>query len=151
MLRKIILSLIIITLCLPLIAYDTGKSPGKAAFYSFIIPGGGQYYNESNWKTLFWGGSEIGFIALTSYHHNKFLDYKEKRENASNLEEWAKWNKEAGDQLHKRNNGFWWLGSTLILSMMDAYVDASLYNYEEENQKLKLQFNLNYLGIQYNF
>jgi hypothetical protein len=151
MLKKVILCLIIASFCFSLLAYDTGKSPSKAALYSFLIPGGGQYYNESTWKSILWGGSELGFIALTSYHHNKFLDYKDKRNNASNQEEWAKWNKEAGDQLHKRNNGFWWLGSTLILSMMDAYVDAALFDFAEEKQKLELQFNLNYLGLQFNF
>ncbi len=151
MVKKILMSLVILIFSYPIFAYDTGKSPGKAALYSFIIPGGGQYYNESTWKTVLWGGSEIGFIVLTSYHHNKFLDYKDKRNKASNPQEWAKWDREAGDQLHKRNNGFWWLGSTLILSMLDAYVDAALYNFDDEDQKLKVQFNLNYLGLEYNF
>lgn len=151
MLRKIIIALIILMLSLSLYAYDTGKSPTKATLYSFIAPGGGQYYNEAPWKALFWGGSEIGFIALTSYHQNKFNDYKDKRDQATTTEEWAKWDKEAGDQIHKRNNGFWWLGSTIILSMMDAYVDAALFNYEEEDNKLKLQFTHNYLGLQFNF
>ena len=33
----------------------TGK-PGKAAFYSLIFPGGGQYYNRRYWKVpLVWG------------------------------------------------------------------------------------------------
>jgi len=151
MLRKIILPLIVLTLCAPLVSYETGKTPTKAALYSFLLPGGGQYYNESYWKTLLWGGSECGFIALTSYHHSKFNEYKDKRANAVDQTEWKKWNRKAGDQLHKRNNGFWWLGSTLILSMMDAYVDASLFNYDEEEQKLDLKFSGSYLGVEYRF
>lgn len=151
MLKKITLILLISILTLSLFSYETGKNPSKAALYSFFIPGGGQYYNESYWKTAFWGGAEIGFIALTSYHHNKFLEYKDKRANTTDPEEWKKLDSKAGDQLHKRNNGFWWLGSTIILSVMDAYVDAALFDYEEEDKKLNLQFGANYLGIEFKF
>ncbi len=151
MFKRAIILLIIFLSLLPLLAYETGKEPAKAALYSFLIPGGGQYYNESIWKTFFWGGSEVGFIALTSYHQSKFNEYKDKRDKTSDLIEWKKWDKKAGDQLHKRNNGFWWLGSTLVLSMMDAYVDAALFNYDEEENKLKLKFSHNYLGLEFNF
>lgn len=151
MLNKLTLIILVLIFTLSLFSYETGKSPSKAALYSFLIPGGGQYYNESTWKTIFWGGSEVGFIALTSYHHNRFKDYKDKRAKAEDLTEWEKWDREAENQLHKRNNGFWWLGSTVILSMMDAYVDAALFNYDEEDKKLKLQFDYNYLGIEFKF
>lgn len=151
MLRKIFLLLLILLISLSLFSYETGKSPSKAALYSFVLPGGGQYYNEAYLKTLFWGGSEIGFITLTAYHHSKFNDYKDKRTQAISSEEWKKWDKKAGDQLHKRNNGFWWLGSTIILSMVDAYVDASLFDYDVEKKKLDLQFSQNYLGLEFRF
>lgn len=151
MLKKLTLIILGLIFTFSIFAYETGKNPSKAALYSFLIPGGGQYYNESSWKTIFWGGSEIGFIALTSYHHNKFKDYKDKRTKAEDLTEWKKWDREAENQLHKRNNGFWWLGSTVILSIIDAYVDASLYNFDEEEKKLKLQFSHNYLGLEFKF
>lgn len=151
MLKRLIVPILTLLFSISLFAYETGKSPNKASLYSFIVPGGGQYYNESPWKTILWGGSEIGFIALTSYHQSRFNDYKDKRDNSTNLDDWNKWDREAGDQLHKRNNGFWWLGSTLILSMLDAYVDASLFDYEEEEKKLNLQFSTNYLGLQFKF
>jgi len=35
--------------------------------------------------------------------------------------------------------------------VLDAYVDAALYDYEEEEKKLNLQFNANYLGIEFKF
>ncbi len=151
MFKRILNPILILLFSISLYSYDTGKSPSKAAFYSFIVPGGGQYYNEAPWKSLLWGGSELGFIALTSYHQNKFNEYKDKRSKATTTEDWKKWDKKAGDEIHKRNNGFWWLGSTVILSMMDAYVDAALFNYEEEDNKLKIQFSLNYFGLQFRF
>ncbi len=151
MLKRSFLLILILGFSISLFSYDTGKSPSKAAFYSFIVPGGGQYYNESPWKSVLWGGSEVGFIALTTYHHSKFKDYKDKRAKATTTEEWNKWDREASDQLHKRNNGFWWLGSTITLSMMDAFVDAALFNYDEEEKKLNLQFTYNYLGLQFKF
>lgn len=149
--RKYCLTLIIALLFVSGFAYETGKSPGKAALYSFFIPGGGQYYNEAPWKALFWGGTEVGFIALTAYHQKEFNNCKDHRSKATNEADWTKWNKKAGDELRNRNNGFWWLGGTIILSVMDAYVDAALFNYEEEERKLNLDFSYNYLGLEFRF
>ena len=149
--KRILLPILILILTLPLLSYETGKNPKKAALYSFVIPGGGQYYNESIWKTALWSGAEVGFIALSTYHHTKFNDYKDKRDKATNDADWKHWNSEASDQLSKRNNGFWWLGSTVILSVIDAYVDAAMFNYDEEKEALELQFSYNYVGLQFKF
>lgn len=149
--RRVILVLLILLLVVSSFAYDTGKNPKKAALYSFLIPGGGQYYNEAPWKVLFWGGTEVGFIALAAYHQKEFSKCQDKRGSAIEPEVWTKWNKKAGDERRNRNNMFWWLGGTIVFSMMDAYVDAALFNYEAEERKLNLDFSYNYLGLEFKF
>lgn len=149
--KKLSLILIILLVAISSFAYETGKSPKRAALYSLFIPGGGQYYNEAPWKTLLWGGTEVGFIALATYHQKEFNKCQDNRNSAIDQEVWAKWNKKAGDERRNRNNMFWWLGGTIIFSMMDAYVDAALFNYEEEERKLNLDFSYNYLGLEFKF
>jgi hypothetical protein len=44
------------------------KSVGKAALYSAVLPGAGQYYNGSIWKTILFAGIEVA--AWTAYFVN---------------------------------------------------------------------------------
>ncbi len=155
MIKRLIIILFSLLLCSQIFSedktYDSGRDPNKAALYSLMIPGGGQYYNDNYYKTAFWGSAEVGFIALTLYHNSLVNDYKDKRSNASSQDQWDKWNYEVGDQLEKRNNGLWWLGGTLILSIVDAYVDAALFNYDQEKERINLELNYNYIGLNYKF
>ena len=41
------------------------KSVGRAALYSAVLPGAGQYYNGSIWKTILFAGIEVA--AWTAY------------------------------------------------------------------------------------
>lgn len=54
----------------------TGK-PGKAAFYSLLIPGGGQYYNQRYWKiplVLAAEGGAIYWLVFNSQKLNTWQD-----------------------------------------------------------------------------
>ena len=51
----------------------------------------------------------------------------------------------------KFNNDLWWIGITAGLSVIDAYVDAHLYNFESEKQKILLHFSENGVVLQYKF
>jgi hypothetical protein len=50
--------------------------PSRAALYSTIIPGAGQFYNKSYWKIpiIYAGGAAIGFFFLDN--HKKYLLYR---------------------------------------------------------------------------
>ena len=48
-------------------------------------------------------------------------------------------------------NDIWWLGITAGLSMLDAYVDAHLSDFESEKEKIRLRFSGDALLLQYNF
>ena len=54
------------------VAYATGKNPGRAAWLSTIIPGGGQFYNGQAWKGLLLGGIEGFLIGATAYKVNDY-------------------------------------------------------------------------------
>jgi hypothetical protein len=85
---------------------------------SLAVPGWGQFYNGKYWKAALAFGAESGLIATAVY-----------------------WNQQAvqappnsNDRLFYRNNrntAVWFLAGTILLSMLDAYVDAHLFDFDE--------------------
>jgi len=123
------------------------KVPMKAAALSIFIPAGGQFYNESYWKASGVFVLEGSLIGLAIYHHLKSEDYFKISKNNSNpyyYDQYVKF-------YNKRQSDFWWLGTVIFLSTIDAYVDAHLFNFEENKKKIHLKFEDNMLSLQYNF
>ena len=136
------------------------KSPTTALYYS-IIPGLGQYYVESYWKApLFFGGA-ASLTGLMIYFNNEFISDRDKIETMLNpysnqytsennvvrsnekhislenftydkseftyLKNRREFNRDNRDRM-----GFF-LGVLYLVSAVDAYVDANLYNFNVDN------------------
>jgi Family of unknown function (DUF5683) len=123
------------------------KVPMKAAALSMFIPAGGQFYNESYWKASGVLALEGSLIGLAIYHHLKAEDYYKKFEPNSSPFYYSQYVK----FYNKRQSDFWWLGTVIFLSTIDAYVDAHLFNFEENKNRIHLKFEDNMLSLQYNF
>lgn len=99
--------------------------------FSAVVPGAGQAYNESYWKVPI----VLGFGAYFSYHwldnHRLYRDYRDlyqqslasgtPNENYRRVREFYK------DQ---RDTFTWYLAILYVLNVVDAYVDASLYDFD---------------------
>ena len=98
---------------------DWQPSPAGAAIRSLIFPGWGQIYARQPLKAVIYGGIEQGFM-YGVYHEHKLYQY----------------NKSIGDDgaadfyRNNRNRMGWYLTAALIVSVMDAYVEAHLYNFD---------------------
>jgi len=121
-----------------------GKSTTIATLASMVAPGFGQIYNKSYWKApVVWG---FGYYFYSVYKNQNDL-YKETRRNyeqnlaaadtASDpaqkdlLNKLARYYKDNRDFYKNQRNEFgWYLLITYILNVLDAYVDAALYNFE---------------------
>ncbi|MBN1558981.1 hypothetical protein JW998_01935 [candidate division KSB1 bacterium] len=96
---------------------SAAKNPTGAMLRSIFLPGWGQFYNGKWFKGIIIGGAEIGLVA-----------------NAIVLNRWAQ---EAATEeeflyyIDNRNLSFWLLGATILYSMVDAYVDAHLFGFDE--------------------
>ena len=110
-----------------------GKSTTIATFASLIAPGTGQLYNESYWKApIVWG---LGYYFYSVYKDQDNL-YKKYRSmydttiTTSNPE--GKTNIRGVRDFYKnqRNEFGWYLVITYVLNVLDAYVDAALYNFD---------------------
>lgn len=110
-----------------------GKSTTIAMLASMVAPGTGQIYNESYWKApVIWG---VGYYFYSVYRNQDGL-YKDFRMQYDTSITAATPN--GNTQLrtlrdfHKgqRNLFGWYMVITYALNILDAYVDAALYNFE---------------------
>jgi len=104
------------------------KSPWGAVARSAILPGLGQFYNESYWKIpVIWGVSAL-FISGWVYNNNLYNDYKDLFiENGNNT--YLSYRDFYRDQ---RDNFTIYLVLLYMLNLVDAYVDAHLYDFTVE-------------------
>jgi len=109
------------------------KSTTIAMVSSMVLPGVGQIYNESYWKApVVWG---FGYYFYSVYR-NQDDKYKVSRFQYDTSITVANPNGDA--QLrslrdfykNQRNEFGWYLAITYVLNVLDAYVDAALYNFE---------------------
>jgi hypothetical protein len=111
---------------------DTRHSPGKVALISAVLPGYGQIYNGSAWKLPVYYGL-MGYFAWNAIDNaDKYAEYRDQYLVNPDPAIAAK----RDDYRKKRNTQVALLVATYALGIVDAYVDAHLYDFDrvmEEN------------------
>lgn len=129
----------------------SASNPTKAMLYSAFIPGGGQVYNQAYAKAGLVIGLQGYLVASTLHHDKKADDYKRKADNSTDPYLTQLFSERADEHKERRTSNIWWIGVTAALSVLDAYVDAHLADFEQEKSKLHLRFDPETIGIQYRF
>jgi hypothetical protein len=128
------------------------KSPTGAMLRSALLPGWGQIYNGSYWKApVIW--SLIGYFAYVWTSTNSYYqDYRELYKKSLNQSP-------NGDQTYLRYREFYrderdlftfYIGLTYFLNIIDAYVDAHLFDFDaqfkfnKQTETLRLNFQVNF-------
>lgn len=114
------------------IKFEMKKSPWKAVLLSAVLPGLGQFYNESYWKlpiVAVVGGS----LAYYFFHNNSlYLDYRDLYASSQTAEN------PYGDERYKRlresyrdsrDQNLLYFMMFYLVNLADAYVDAHLYDF----------------------
>jgi len=108
------------------------KSPLGAMIRSGLVPGWGQLYNEQYLKSglvFLLEGLLIGGAVVE--HRRSEDDRREwKDPTKSDQEREAAWSRYSR-RIDKRNTYLWYLAGVKFLSIVDAYVDAHLYRFDE--------------------
>ena len=92
------------------------KSPRTALIRSALFPGWGQWYNGQKIKAILVLGGEATLIGYSIFYHNKA---------ARSTEAYQR------DYYEYNGNRFiWWLAGLHVLSILDAYVDAHLWDFD---------------------
>jgi len=89
------------------------KSPWGAVIRSAILPGWGQIYNEQYAKSVIALAANGLLIYQIHHYHQRWRDMKNEADRS------------------KRNLFTWYFSLTYILTMVDSYVDAYLFKFDE--------------------
>ncbi|MCK9178601.1 MAG: DUF5683 domain-containing protein [Candidatus Cloacimonadaceae bacterium] len=126
-------------------------NPTHAMLYSAFIPGGGQVYNKAYVKAAVVVGLQSYLIGTAVYHDSKVQDFKDKASSSSDVYLTEYYRQRADEYQQKRTSDIWWIGITAALSVIDAYVDAHLADFESQKSKLRLRFEDEKIAIQIRF
>lgn len=84
---------------------------------SLFFPGWGQFYNEQYLKSVIVFSGVTFFVVQAVRFNRKAADA-------------PAGSAQRASYIDKRNLQFWFIGATTLLSMVDAYVDALLYDFD---------------------
>lgn len=131
------------------------KDPWKAVGFSAILPGAGQYYNESYWKIPVILGLGGYFVYELVKNNNSYLDYKEQYSNSQTPEnpEGDLYTKSLRDFYRDQRDDFIIYSVILyVVNLIDAYVDAQLYDFDVSDKlKISLSGKKQSVGFNVNF
>ncbi|GBD90670.1 hypothetical protein BMS3Abin04_01387 [bacterium BMS3Abin04] len=114
------------------------KSPWGAVLRSAILPGWGQFYNHSYWKIpVIWGGTAALIYGWVD-RNNLTVKYRDLYNQSliqdpqgnSGLKELREFYK------NQRNAFAVFIGLTYFLNLVDAYVDAHLFDFDVTDDNL---------------
>lgn len=150
MVKKVSLLMLMIA-CAAGLAGQAYKQPYRAMLYSAAFPGGGQIYNGKYLKAGLVAGIQGYLIYAAVRNDSRRQDFRELAETASSPGDQALYEARSRDYRDRLNNDIWWIGITAGLSMIDAYVDAHLHDFESEKEKVRLRFGQSGLNLEYRF
>jgi hypothetical protein len=132
--------------------FEMSKSPLGAVLRSAVIPGWGQFYNESYWKIPLVVGLSAYLVYGIISEHSLFTDYSALYDATITTDD------PAGDlQLKqfreiyrdRRDTFAWWFLVTYLLQIADAFVDAHLYDFDvSEETGTSVDIHPTYNGLQ---
>jgi hypothetical protein len=143
------------------LAYKPEHSPTKASIMSAILPGAGQVYNKKYWKVpiIYAVGGYLGYaVWYNNKEYHRFReDYKAATDNDPNtVDEFngvvpAEQLQYVKDQYRRqRDLSFMALSVWYVLNIVDASVDANLYDFDvSDDLSLKLFNNGNIFTLRY--
>lgn len=119
------------------------KSPMGAVWRSLVLPGWGQIYTESYWKAPLFIGATGVLVYFIWDNHNKFVDKSYevksmKRISPDNPNLEILINQRETYRDNRDRNGLLLLG-VYVLSAVDAYVDAHLFDFDVSD-KVNISF-----------
>lgn len=109
--------------------WERRKSPTVAMVSSMVLPGLGQLYNGRRIKTIIAVGA-FSYYLGTAWFEHKEAERSLKARDALDPDtfEWSE--EDAWYQFHKETSRdyLWWSGAVWLISVLDAFVDAHLYD-----------------------
>lgn len=123
------------------------KSAATAMLLTTFIPGGGQFYTKRWVKGILIGGTQsyIIYKGVSTQFDLNDINQRLKESYSGSLAQ------EKDALLMRRREIIWWGALVWTIGILDAYVDAQLYDFESDitmdpggNPKLNVSINIHY-------
>jgi hypothetical protein len=123
------------------------KSAATAMLLTTFIPGGGQFYTKRWVKGILIGGTQsyIIYKGVSTQFDLNDINQRLKESYSDSLAQ------EKDALLVRRREIIWWGALVWTIGILDAYVDAQLYDFESDitmdpggNPKLNVSINIHY-------
>lgn len=109
------------------------KSPLAAVLLSAVLPGAGQFYNQSYWKIPVITGL-VGYFGYEYFRHNNtYKDYRDQYNASITPEnEFGDLNLKTLREFYRdqRNDFVWYFIIVYAVNLIDAFVDAHLFDFD---------------------
>lgn len=123
--------------------FEMKKSPWGAVLRSAVLPGFGQFYNESYWKIpVIWG--VLGYLGYQWNRNNKlYVQYRDEYARSILKDPTVSYAYKAREfYKDQRDQVAVYIGLTYLLNLVDAYVDAHLFDFDISRDNSMGQFQL---------
>jgi len=112
-----------------------GKSPGLAMLLSAVVPGAGQFYNQSYWKVPVVFGLGLYFASTWLDQNRRTEDFRQKYAasllpNSPDAANGPTYLREREFYKDQRDTFAWYFVILYFVNVADAYVDASLFDFD---------------------
>jgi hypothetical protein len=116
------------------------KSPMGALLRSAAFPGWGQFYNRKYIKVGLVFGAETTFLTLMAIEWKRMDEHRKLFISLPEDHPDKFWEYDQYKFYQDRKNLFLWSTiATIFVSMFDAYVDAHLYDFDKEMERIGLE------------
>lgn len=135
----------------------TIHSPKKAALMSTILPGSGQIYNKKYWKApvIYAGAAALGYSL--KMNQSKYIEYRNAYKvrllnGAGTTGNYPKYSDSDLNTLQKyyhryRDLSVIGLSLLYVLNIIDATVDAHLYNFNVNDESVSLNVSPSFIAV----
>jgi hypothetical protein len=114
---------------------EFSPKPSTAALLSTVLAGAGQTYNRKYWKAPVPLALEATLLYYALDYNRQMNDLIKLRTQLNPLSaEYAQARKEWEDKRNSRNILEWSILAAHLLNILDAYIDAQLYDFDKEVQ-----------------
>lgn len=105
------------------------KDPTWAALRSAVLPGWGQAYTDNWIKAIVFAGVDAGLVYGAYVQHDRYVSALDDSKNTKTDDERETLERSANFYRDDRNKLLWYVAGVMILSSLDAYVEAHLYDF----------------------
>lgn len=103
------------------------RSPFWAMLSSLLLPGGGQFYTENEFRGLLFFAAQGALLGMTIHEHVETQNAWRRYKRSGDSRDYDDYS----NHFERRKQLFWWDAAVWFLSLADAYTDSHMFRFRE--------------------